>query len=109
LQQYKIKYIKIKKRIKSVDFAINVVQLNTHINNAQNMNINLHFVFTVEKKVILQDNVPKIKKDCIEKEDHALDADQFDIHWRTVRRDIKVVGLLVINNNFELESNLSYF
>jgi hypothetical protein len=85
-----------------VDFAINVALLNIHINNAHNYNINLLFVSIVEKKVILQDSVLKIRKVYTGKEDHALDVDLLDIYLRTARLDKKVVPLSAINNNFEL-------
>lgn len=60
-------------------FASNVDQLNTLINNVLSRSINLLFVSTVEQKVILQESVLKMRKDCTEKEDHVLDVDQLGI------------------------------
>lgn len=61
-------------------FVINVAPLNIHIKTVHNNNINLPYVFIVEKKVILQENALKMRKDYTEKEDHALDVDQSATH-----------------------------
>lgn len=61
-------------------FVISVAPLNTHIKTVHNNNTNLPYVFIVEKKVILQENALKMRKDYTEKEDHALDADQSATH-----------------------------
>lgn len=60
--------------------ATNVDPLNTHINNALSKSINWLFVSIAEIKDTLLENVPKTKKDFIEKVDLALDAAVLDTH-----------------------------
>lgn len=66
--------------LKLVVSATNVDPLNTHINNALSKSINWLFVSIAEIKDTLLENVPKTKKDFIEKVDLALDAAVLDTH-----------------------------
>lgn len=73
----------LKKKVNSLKLVVsatNVDPLNTHINNALSKSINWLFVSIAEIKDTLLENVPKTKKDFIEKVDLALDAAVLDTH-----------------------------
>ena len=67
------------------DFVINVGLLSTHTNNAQSKSINLLCAFTAQRKATLRESAPRMRKDCIGKEDHASGAGQYATPSRTAQ------------------------
>lgn len=99
--QKKYKNNRNKYSLKQADSVINVVQLNTHINNVHSKSTNSPYVSIVGRKAISLVNALKMRKDYIVKEDHVLDVDRFGILLRTAQPDMEIIANLTINSSFD--------
>ena len=71
--------MEIVQQTRAEDFVINAVLRTTTIETARNKLIHWLIVFIAGRRDILQENAQQTKRDCTEKEAHALDAALSDI------------------------------